>query len=323
MELFFLSITIDIDPDIFTLGSLVLTWHGFFTLVAVAVATVLVGRWGKQQGLDQDSIYTVAVWAIIGGIVFSRLTHVIDRWGDVYSHDPLQALQVWTGGVTIYGAILGGFITGGGYMLIRNHPGFLSRWNKYFPGKLEEAPLPPVGRLADIAVPALLIAMMIGRVGDIINGEHVAQLTSLPWGVIYAHPASPSNVQYGLAASHPAVVYEMLWNLGVLGIVLPLRNRLRPYGMLFALYLALYSIGKFLISFLRIADGPQDLFMDKEWVWSMGEAHFIALAVLLITVPVLLHKAQIVQTVAQPRRPRGGRDAEGDGPSTQEEQDSP
>ena len=131
MELFFLSITIDIDPDIFTIGSLVLTWHGFFTLVAVAVATVLVARWGKQQGLDQDSIYTVAVWAIIGGIVFSRLTHVIDRWGDVYSHDPLQAFQIWTGGVTIYGAILGGFITGGGYMLIREPP--------RLPGTLEQA----------------------------------------------------------------------------------------------------------------------------------------------------------------------------------------
>ena len=149
--------------------------------------------------------------------------------------------------------------------------------------------------------------MMIGRIGDIINGEHVATLTSLPWGVIYAHPASPSNWQHGLAASHPAVVYEMLWNLGVLGIVWPLRNRLRPYGMLFALYLALYSIGKFLISFLRIGAGS----MDKEWVWSMGEAHFIALAVLLITVPVLLYKAQLVQPPSRPRRPRGGRDAGG------------
>jgi phosphatidylglycerol:prolipoprotein diacylglycerol transferase len=315
MDLPILSITIDIDPNIFTIGSLVLTWHGFFTLVAVATATVLVARWGKQQGLDSDSIYTVAIWAIIGGIVFSRLTHVIDRWGDIYTHDPLRALEIWSGGVTIYGAILGGFLTGGGYMLIRNHPGFLARWNKLFPGKLEPVPLPPVGRLADIAVPALLIAMMIGRIGDIINGEHVARLTSLPWGVIYAHSNSPSNWQHGLAASHPAVVYEMLWNLGVLGIVWPLRNRLRPYGMLFAMYLSLYSIGKFLISFLRIGTGS----MDKEWVWSMGEAHFIALAVLAVTVPILLYKAQLVQPQARPRRPQGGDGGEGTSPSSEGE----
>ena len=304
MEQLLLSITIDMDANIFQVGSLILTWHGFFTFVAVAVAVVMVARWGKQQGLDSDAIYSVAVWAILGGIALARLTHVIDRWGDIYSHDPLQSFRLWTGGVTIYGAILGGFIGGGAYILIRNHPGFLRRWNKIFPGNLEPAPLPPVGRLADITVPALLIAMMIGRIGDIINGEHVANLTSLPWGVIYGHPGSPSNIQHGLAASHPAVVYEMLWDLVVLGMVLPLRNRIRPYGMLFALYLALYSVGKFLISFLRIADGPADLFMDKEWVWSMGEAHFISLAILAVTVPLLLYKAQLVRPQGPSRQTR-------------------
>ena len=110
MEQLLLSITIDMDANIFQVGSLILTWHGFFTFVAVAVAVVMVARWGKQQGLDSDAIYSVAVWAILGGIALARLTHVIDRWGDIYSHDPLQSFRLWTGGVTIYGAILGGFI---------------------------------------------------------------------------------------------------------------------------------------------------------------------------------------------------------------------
>lgn len=310
MEIPLLSITIDMDSDIFEIGSLILTWHGFFTFVAVAVAVALVARWGKQQGLDPDSIYSVAVWGILGGIFFSRLTHVVDRWGDVYQHDPLRAFEVWSGGVTIFGAILGGFMGGAAYIIIRNHPTFLRNWNKIFPGNLEPTPLPSVGRLADLAAPGLLIAMAIGRIGDIINGEHVATLTSLPWGVIYSYASSPSNIQHGLAASHPAVIYEMLWDLAVLGMIWPLRDRLRPYGMLFTLYLALYAGGKFLVSFLRVGEGPADTFMDKEWVWSMGEAHFISLTILAITIPLLLFKAQVVRPGGPMGRSRG-RNADG------------
>jgi len=87
----------------------------------------------------------------------------------------------------------------------------------------------------------------------------------------------------------------MLWDLAVLGVIWPMRNRLRPYGMLFALYLALYAGGKFLISFLRVADGPTDIFMDKQWAWGMGEAHFISLTILAIMIPLLLFKAQVVR----------------------------
>lgn len=309
MEIPILSITIDMDSNVFDIGSLILTWHGFFTFVAVAVAVLLVGRWGKKQGLDSDGIYSVAVWAIIGGIVFSRLTHVVDRWGDIYKHDPTRIFEVWSGGVAIFGAILGGFLGGAVYIIIRNHPIFLRNWNKLFRSNLQPALLPSVGRLADIAAPALLIAMAIGRIGDIINGEHVATLTSLPWGIIYSHASSPSNIQHGLAASHPAVVYEMLWDLAVLGVIWPMQNRLRPYGMLFALYLALYAGGKFLISFLRVADGPTDIFMDKEWVWSMGEAHFISLIILAITIPLLLFKAQVIR----PGAPSGQSHSRSDG----------
>ena len=224
------------------------------------------------------------------------MAHVIDLWSEVYRHDLVRIFEIWNGGITIYGAILGGFIGGATYMLVRNHPRFLRVWNK-LGGKLEKAPLPSIGRLADIATPALLIAMAIGRIGDIINGEHVSKLTSLPWGFVYSNPESPSNVAFGLAASHPAVVYEMLVDLAVLGVVWSLRNRIRPYGMLFALYGALYSVGKFFISFLRVGPLP----MDREWAIGLNEAHFIALIVIAITVPLLLFKAQFVRQTDQAR----------------------
>ena len=56
MSVPFLSITIGINPEMFSIGSLVLTWHGFFTLVAVALAVYLVSRWAKKEGMDTDAV---------------------------------------------------------------------------------------------------------------------------------------------------------------------------------------------------------------------------------------------------------------------------
>ena len=250
-----------------------------------------------------DAVMSVAVWAIIGGIVGSRLVHVIDRW-DFYGNDPAKIFQVWTGGIAIYGAILGGFAFGAAYMAVRNHPGFLRNWNRLLPwSKLEPAPLPSIGRLADLAAPAMLLSMAVGRIGDIINGEHVAKLTDLPWAFVYSNLESPSNQVWGLRGTHPAIVYEMLLDLAILAIIWPLRGRLRPQGMLFALYLATYSLGVFFIRFLR--SGP--LPMDENWAIGLNEAQFIALIVMGVTVPLLLIKAQFVR----PEGARRGRAAAG------------
>lgn len=285
------SITIGISPNIFEFGGMVLSWHGFLTFVAVAVAVYLVARWGTKEGLVADAIYSVSVWAIIGGIVGARLVHVIDFW-EIYQTNPISILYIWNGGIAIYGAILGGFIGGSLYILIRNSNWFLRLWGRYFrfAGEPDKAPLPEIGRLADIAAPALFIGMAIGRVGDIINGEHFARATDLPWGVIYTHPLSPSFIE-SRPASHPAVAYEMLFDLALVGVLWPLRHRLRPHGMLFTLYLALYSMGRFFLSFLR---------EDKAYFLGLQEAQFIALGVMLITIPLLVYKAQFVRAV--PRR---------------------
>ena len=292
MNIPLMSLEISLGPDIFSIGSLLLTWHGFFTFVATAVAVYLVGRWAKEQDFDPDAVYSVAAWGIIGGIIGTRVLHVIDLWDEIYRHDLVRIFQIWEGGLAIFGAIIGGFIGGAGYVAIRNHPRFLSLWAKLFRGsKLEKADLPPIGRLADLAAPAMLLAMAIGRIGDVINGEHVAKATDLPWGFVYSHSQSASNVVHGLAASHPAIVYEMLWDLVVLGIIWSLRGRLRPHGMLFAAYLGIYSLGRFFISFLRTGPLP----MDQEWFLGINEAQVVSLIVLAVTIPILMLKAKIVK----------------------------
>ena len=293
MNIPLLAIEIGIDPDMFEVGPFLLTWHGFFTFIAVALAVYLVGRWAKQEGMDIDGVYSVAVWAIIGGVIGARFIHVIDFWDEFYKDDLVRTIEVWNGGIALFGAIMGGFIGGAGYIAIRNSDKFMNGWNKLFSwAKLDRAPLPSITGLADIAAPALLISQTIGRVGDIINGEHVAKVTDLAWGFVYTHAGSPSNQVHGLAASHPAIAYEMILNVVILGIIWPLRHRLRPSGMVFVAYAALYSLGRFFVSFLRSGPPPMD---EKYWGTGLNEAQLIALAVMAITIPLLVYKAQLVK----------------------------
>ena len=258
-------IDITVGQNVASFGPLVLSWHGLFSLIAVATAVYLVGRWAPTRGIDPDDIYSIAVWAIIGGIVGARLVHVVDNWSEIYQVNPTQMIAVWAGGIGLWGGILGGFITGALYALWRGHP---------------------VGIIADLTAPALLFAQTIGRLGDIVNGEHCARAWDFALGFVWTHDNTaayhcrPNGTDIPV---QPVIAYEMIWNMLSLLLIWKLRNRLKPDGMVFALYLALYSLGRFGITFLR---------QDKVWALGMQEAHFIALAVLAISVPLLLIRAR-------------------------------
>ena len=275
-------IEIEIGPDLSTLGTFILSWHGVFSFVAVATAVYLVGRWAPMRGIDPDDVYSIAIWAIIGGIVGARLVHVVDQWS-FYQDNPDQIIAIWKGGIGIWGAILGGFAGGAIYSLIAKHP---------------------VGLIADLTAPALLFVQSIGRLGDIINGEHCAKAADFFLGFGWVNQESNARLcENGVGVSvHPVIAYEMIWNMVALFIVWRLRGRLRPDGMLFALYLALYAAGRFAVTFAR---------EDKIWAAGMQEAHYIALIVLLITVPLLVFKGKWLSgdeaEDLPPPQPRGTR----------------
>ncbi len=259
-------IEIDIGPNLVSVGTFVISWHGFFSFIAVAMAVYLVGRWAPLRGVDPDAIYSIAIWAIIGGVLGARLVHVIDNWS-FYSANPGQVLAVWSGGIGLWGGILGGFIGGAIAALVMKQP---------------------IGTIADLTAPAMLFVQTIGRIGDIINGEHCARATDFFLGFRWTSPVSDARLcSNGVGvAVHPVIAYEMLWNMLALAVIWNLRGRLRPDGMLFALYLALYATGRFLITFLR---------EDRVWALGLQEAQFIALLVLAITVPLLAWKARFTQ----------------------------
>lgn len=265
-------IHIGIDPAIFHLGSFQLTWHGLFTFLGVATAVVLVARWARREGMNPDIVYNTAIWAIIAGIIGARLVHVVDNWG-YYGANPVQIFVITAGGVGLWGGLLGGFLGG---LIAARVMGY------------------PIRTLMDLTAPALLVAQAVGRVGDIINGEHCSRFTTMPWGTVYTHPESPAfacpSVPSGAAetpAFHPAVGYELIFDLVVFGFLwYVVRGRLRPDGMLFALYLALYATGRMVIQTLfRVEFNPSFLF-------GLEEAQVIAILVLIVTVPLLLWKGR-------------------------------
>jgi phosphatidylglycerol:prolipoprotein diacylglycerol transferase len=247
----------------------VIAWHGLFSFLGVAAAVYLVGRWAPMKGVSSDTIYAIALWAIIGGFIGARVVHVIDNWS-LYSGNVGQMFAIWSGGVGVWGGILGGFIGGVIYARIAKHP---------------------IGLIADLTAPAMLVAQTIGRLGDIANGEHCAKATDWFIGFTWTHPQSlAANCANGIGVTvQPVIAYEMLWNMIALAVVWKLRGRLQPAGMLFALYLALYALGRFAVTFGR---------EDKIWALGMQEAHYIALLVLAITVPLLVWKARWVPKTA-------------------------
>ncbi|MBI2919435.1 MAG: prolipoprotein diacylglyceryl transferase [Chloroflexi bacterium] len=260
-------IRVGLDPMIVHLGPFTLTWYGLAIFAAVVVAVALVVRWAKQRGIPSDWIYNVAMWGIVGGIIGARLFTLIDTF-DYYVENPMAIFALWEGGLAIFGAILGGFAGG-----------VLCCWRKGY----------PVGQIADLAAPGLITAQAIGRLGCIVNGDAYGAPTTLPFAIVYTNPNN-SFAPLGVP-THATPIYEIVWDLLVLGVLLKLRGRLKPDGALFAAYLGMYSLGRFFISFFR---------ENVPVLAGLNAAQVIALVALGVAVFFLAFRARLVSPTQAP-----------------------
>ncbi len=268
-------VEIGIHPNVFSADFLqdwVISWHGFYSFVAVATAVLLVGRWAPLRGVDPDAVYTIAIWGIIGGFFGARSAFIADNW-DLYQHRPEEFLYVWRGGLAVWGGLLGGFL------------------GAVLSAKVTKQ---PVGVIADMTAPALLFVLIIGRMGDIANGEHCAKATEFFVRFVWTNDASPARdipCQAGWGArgaAHGVIVYEMIWNAIAVGVVWWLWGRLRPDGMVFATATALYSVGRFWTMFFR---------EQNEYVFDLSQAQLISVVALIVVVPLLVARARLTEPV--------------------------
>jgi prolipoprotein diacylglyceryl transferase len=216
---------------IVNLGPLHIHLYGLTLLVAILACVWLTTvRW-KRTGGDPDLVIRVAVWGVAFGVVGARLYHDVTSWNEVPSPKWKGVFEVWQGGLGVWGGILFGVLAG--WVVVRR-------------AGVSFAPF------MDVAAPGLLLAQGIGRIGNWWNQELFGKPTSLPWGLKIDIAHRP-NQYIGNTTFHPTFLYELLWD--VAGVLLLLwvarRWRIKPPG-LFCLYVAYYTFGRFFEELLRV-----------------------------------------------------------------------
>ncbi len=261
----YLAIVIDLDPNIVRLGPLLITWHGVFSVLGI-IAAARLGFWLFEKddpavkGRGGDGL----AWMVIFGLIGARLLYVWENFRLFENGQLLRIFALTEGGISQWGGLFGAML--GAWVWTRRAK--VSFW-----------------KLLDAGGPAAMIGLAVGRIGDVINGEHHGSPTNLPWGVVYVNPNTLG--QPGVVV-HPEVAYEMVLCLGILALIPPFHQRIKsrvPDGVLGLIYFGVYATGRFFLSYLRLDPA---VFIGLRQA-QLASALMVVLAVILI--PVLVWRA--------------------------------
>jgi prolipoprotein diacylglyceryl transferase len=258
-------------------GSLRIHAYALCILAGIIVGLWLTStRWNKR-GTPEGSLWDIAIWAIPFGIIGGRLYHVFSS-PDAYfgpgfdgTGDLSLIPQIQRGGLGIWGAVVLGAV--GAWIGCRRAGVKLTTF-------------------LDAAAPGLLLAQAIGRWGNYFNQELFGAPTTLPWG-LQIDPSSP-NFPPGMPADalfHPTFLYESLWNLAGVALLLVLDRRFHfRRGRLFWLYAMYYTLGRVWIEALRIDDAEQISLFGVTTRLNVWTSIFVFLAALIVFVALRRHK---------------------------------
>ncbi|WP_079077237.1 prolipoprotein diacylglyceryl transferase [Streptomyces sp. Root369] len=244
-------------------GPLPLRGYSLMLILGIAAAVWLGGRRWAARGGERAEVADVALWAVPFGVAGARLYHVITTSEPYFGKDgdPLKALSIWDGGIGIWGAIAGGAL--GAWIGCRRRG----------------IPLPAY---ADAVAPGIALGQAIGRWGNWFNQELYGRATTLPWA-LKIDPAHRPEGTPGLVTYHPTFLYESLWCLGVVALVVWAERRFRlDRGRTFALYAAAYTVGRFWIEYLRVDEAHHILGLRLN-DWTALLVFAVALAYLAAT----------------------------------------
>jgi phosphatidylglycerol---prolipoprotein diacylglyceryl transferase len=252
------AITIGIDPE-FEFGPLAVSWHGLMIAVGIVLGAWLASHYARERDLDPEFVAAAVVVIALAGIVGARLFYLA-------VNDPAALARpgdwIASRGYAFYGALIAG-------------PLALAVWLRH--RRLTV-------RYLDALAAGFPLGLAVGRIGDVINGEHYGGPTDLPWGFRYTHP--DAEVPGSELAYHSGGFYELLLGLALLAILWPLRDRFRrPLSLLWTT-VALYSAGRFVMFFWRDDAEPVALGLDQ--------AQFTSLALIAVSLAglwVSLHPA--------------------------------
>lgn len=202
--------------------------HGVLIAVAFVLGGLLLHRYTRERGVSTDVLLDILTWVIIGSMLGTRLVWVagnLDRMDSV-----AEVFMIWHGGMTLYGGILGGLIAG--VIILRRHD-------------------LPVLEMIDLAAPAMALGLVIGRISDLITGDHLGTPTDLPWGFRYVGTNPPGVAPPLGTVVHPVALYDAIL-VSILFVILVLYLRKpRPAGTAAAIFALYYSVDRLFLDFLR------------------------------------------------------------------------
>ncbi|WP_273325132.1 prolipoprotein diacylglyceryl transferase [Vallitalea guaymasensis] len=229
-----------IDPVAFSLFGLDVYWYGLIIGFGILAGLFVAIQLGKRNGIDEALYPDFLIYALIVSVVSARLFYVIFSW-DEYKDNLVKIFAFREGGLAIYGGIIGAVIT----LIIFSKRKKVDFWN-----------------FADTAAPGLILGQIIGRWGNFVNMEafggytenHLAMMLKttkakyIP-AQLLDKIKTVNGVEY--IQVQPTFLYESLWNLGVLVLLLIYFKRRKFNGEIFALYLLGYGLGRVWIEGLR------------------------------------------------------------------------
>lgn len=227
-------------PKTFSVFGFQIAFYGLIIGIGVMLGVLMAVHEAKVSGQNPDIYWDFAIYAIIFSILGARIYYVVFAW-DTYKDNLLSVFNIRGGGLAIYGAVIGAFLTAGIYCYIKK-VSFL--------------------QLCDTGVMGLILGQIIGRWGNFMNREAFGQYTDSllamrlpveavrPWDIsesISANMAAGTNY----IQVHPTFLYESFWNLLILGLLLLYRKHKKFQGEVTLLYLGGYGLGRCWIEGLR------------------------------------------------------------------------
>lgn len=226
--------------------------------IGIVVAWWILDRRYRAKGGPAEVSLDVALWMVAFGIVGARLYHVFSSPAAYFGEhgDPARIIEIWNGGLGIWGAIPAGAL--GAWIALRRRG-------------LRLAPF------ADALAPGLLVAQALGRVGNYFNQELYGAPTTLPWGLEIDDAHRVPGYADPELLFHPTFLYEALWSLAMVGVLLWAERRFRlRHGRVLWLYVMLYTLGRVWVEYLRI-DDAETIFGVRLNVWTSIVVFLLAL----------------------------------------------
>jgi phosphatidylglycerol:prolipoprotein diacylglycerol transferase len=222
-----------LDPVLVTIGPLQIRWYGVLYALGFILGYFILIKLAKEKklSLSRDDIGDVVFYLIIGIVLGARVIYILFYNLGYYVSNPLEMLALWHGGLSFHGGFLGAIVAI--YLFSRK-----KKMHFY--------------EISDMVVVPAALALVLGRIGNFINGELYGRITNVPWCIDYSQ--NPHLTEQIEGCRHPSQLYESLYSFIMFITLFLLNKKNLPRGVLTWGFVAMYGLFRTLAEFFRQPD---------------------------------------------------------------------